>query len=229
MEKEKVTLCVDDREDGKIFKILESNKMKEYINKLKIDVTIKRERLLVGDFNVKIGGEDIKSICIERKAFKDFISSMRKKRLYEQMLNMEENFDINYLLISGNIKDIAFDPHVHYTTNEFIGSVSAILSRFNVKPFIVNNDTQLLKLVLKIVEKNMVSKSISIIRRIPRTTKDVRVAVLSCVPKVGVEKAKKILEKYSLSDMFDITEEDLMEIDGIGDKIAENIVEIFQD
>lgn len=224
MNKEKVVLEIDDREDKKIFNSLSTEKFREFISNLKVDVDINKSRLEVGDFVVME-----KNLCIERKSFADFVGSMRQGRLYIQLLNMEANFERNYLIISGNIKDCADNPYLEsYSVNEYIGSIASILARFNVKMFIVNTDAQLLKLVLKIVEKSYGSKTIPIINRIKRSKDDVKLAMLLQIPRLGEKKARLILEKYSLKDLAYLDLPDLMEINGVGKKIGNYVLEVFK-
>jgi Fanconi anemia group M protein len=49
------------------------------------------------------------------------------------------------------------------------------------------------------------------------------------LPHIGPVTARKLLEEFStISGVFNASEEDLKEIDGIGDKIAENIREVIE-
>jgi len=224
MEKVKVKMLVDDRENDKIFRLLGSPKFKEIIGKMKVDLEVEKARNLVGDFVVLE-----KSVCIERKAFlTDFIPSVRSKHLQFQLLNMQNNFNNNYLLISGNVKDVAFAKHIsHYSVNEFVGSIASFLVRYNTKLFMVNNDTQLLKLVLKIVEKTFDTKIVSDIVRIPITKKDRKIAMLGCIEGLGAEKAKELASIYSIRELCTVTEDELMKIKGIGKKLSNNIINVF--
>lgn len=222
MNKEKVLLKIDDREDEHIFKIIEKKEMQEFKSKLGIELEVKKERLLVGDYVVTE-----KNLCIERKSFTDFINSIRSRHLYEQLLNMENNYEHNYLIISGNIKDLAFNPNVSYTVNEFVGSIASLMVRFNVKIMIVNNDNQLIKLVFKIIEKSYSTKVVSCITKVKRTNEDIKVAMLCCIPKLGESKSRELLKKYKISDLPKLTKQELMNIDGIGNKLSESIINVF--
>lgn len=222
-DKQIVTLKIDDREDSKIANIIDTKKFKEFSDNLKIQIESEICRNIIGDYIV----ED-KNLCFERKTIFDFIGSVRDKRLFAQILNMENNFENCFLLISGNIKDVTFNPHYsNYTVNEFVGSISSIIARTNTKVFMVNNDTQLLKLMFKIIEKTVVNKELSIITRIKKTREDIQMMMLMCIPGIGEDKAKEILRAYEFNELPSKTVSDLKEISGIGERTAKNILDVI--
>lgn len=223
MIKEKFILRIDDRREDSIIKTLRNKKAEEFISKLKIDLDIKVERTLVGDYVILE-----KSLCIERKAFPDFINSVRSKKLNEQIINMENNFENTYIIVVGKLQDLVFNPHLRsFSTNQYIGSIASFLVRYRTKIYIVDNKTQFAKLVLKIAEKSCTDKDVSSVIRKPKTRDDIHLTMLTCVPGLGVEKAKKILEKYSFSDIASLDEDELKEVEGIGRKLASKIIEIL--
>ena len=61
--------------------------------------------LPIGDYVVLNCEGNIERICFERKTIGDFFGSVKSGRLFEQLLNMKNTYEINYLIIVGYIED----------------------------------------------------------------------------------------------------------------------------
>jgi len=216
------TLKVDTRETPRIFNMLK----REGIEHTK-------EALPIGDFVYK-------DICIERKTIQDLVMSVRTKRLQKQLLQMQENYPNNYLLISGSFKELYFNPHMRgWTVNHQVGLLSSLLVKYNVKMAQVDNDTQLIKLVGKIVEKAKEGKAPTILDtdlmtiRSKMTIEDVKMTMFMCIPKISQGRAEAIKSKLDLmvinkSNKEPITIENFPIIKGIGRAITQELLNINQ-
>ena len=207
-------ITIDEREPQKIFNIAK-----------RFDLKHDRATLLVGDFLC-----EEKGICIERKSFPDYVQSLQSGHLQEQLLNMQDNFSRNYLIISGKHEDCFFDPNLRkFTVEHWLGSLASFAVRYNVKILQVANDTQLVKLVKKIVDKTDDGKSPQkeIIRRV-QSKEDVYLSMLCCVHGISIEKAKAIKNEYPIFSMFmDALKMDMFSVKGIGEKLLGNLNDAF--
>lgn len=214
-------LEVDHREDEKIFKYLE-----------KIKFPFERKQLTLGDYL-----DSEKNICVERKEALDFLQSYTSGHLQKQLTDIDANYEEGYLFISGATKQF-------FESMYFNSSLPTYIKRINRKSYdkmkihlsksfshikIIEfyNDHDLVDGVIELFTYTG-NKRITQVVRLKSSKEDVLLAQICCVPGIGVEKAKKILEKYKPRDLYQIDETALKNIDGIGPKIAEKIKEVFK-
>ena len=208
---------VDNREDPKIFKALDRMKVK-----------YSKEQLLVGDYYEPEKGD----IIIERKTIEDFLESYISGHMAEQCANMEDNFEENYLFISGEFKSIFFKPlppQLKHLKTESFHKMKIHLLRSFPKLRIVEfpSDTQLLKGVVELFSYEGNKRLANIIRR-KASKEDVFLSQICCIPGIGLERAKRILKTIgSTYKLFDASPKALEEIDGIGKVQANRIKEYF--
>jgi len=221
MKMKEYTFFIDVHEDKKIIKVFDKEKINYEVRSLK-----------VGDYNVVGGDEKVSTICFERKSFDDFVGSVYSGRLFEQLMNMQKNFDYNYLFVVGYFEDFVkgciYSKRKAPTVEWYLGTIASILVRYDVKVFAVKNNRQMVRLMKKIVEKIDDGRGVEFVKRIALTTDDRVLNVLCCVEGISVEKAKRVLEKFSLYDLFLVEVDDLIKVPGIGRKLAENIKKVFR-
>ena len=208
---------VDNREDPKIYKILD---------KMKVSYT--KEQLLVGDYY-----EPERNIIIERKEITDFLTSYTEGRLPKQCQNMELNFDTFYLFISGNMQSVWFNhklpSHIRNIKEKtFMKMKLHLLHTFpGLKIMEFQTDTKLLEAVSELFSYEGNKRTTNIIRR-KASKEDVFLSQICCVPGIGLERAKRILKTIgSTYKLFDASAESLEEIEGIGKIQANRIKEYF--
>jgi len=207
---------VDNREDPKIFNILD-----------KMKTPYSKEQLLVGDYY-----EPEKNMIVERKTVEDLLESYVDKRIFSQCENMEANFDENYLFISGEFKSIFFKPLPpqlkHIKTESFYKMLIHLTRSFpKLKIISFSTDAQLLKGVVELFSYEGNKRLANIIRR-KASKEDVFLSQICCVPGIGLERAKRILKTIgSTYKLFDASAESLEEIEGIGKIQANRIKEYF--
>lgn len=209
-------LLVDTREPDGIFRSLE-----------KLHIPYQKQTLLVGDYL-----EDERNLVVERKTVTDFLSSYISNHLIEQLTNMENNYDENYLFISGKFESLFFQQLPtqlkHVTAESYNKMKIHILCSFpKVRIVEFPNDTQLLKGVVELFTYEGNKHLDNILRR-KVSKNDVFLSQIACVPGIGLERAKRILAVYEPKELYNITEEDLKKIDGIGAIYAKKIKEVFE-
>jgi ERCC4-type nuclease len=170
-------------------------------------------------------------VCFEFKLTSDFISSIQSGRVFNQSINMAENYDHAFVMIHGDLatrsKCIAMSRNYREVNLfQYIGAISSLNRYVTVlqcySPFI--NESYYTMLVQ--AKKCLLNKPI--VKKFPRKHKNSALNWL-CHDVYGInyKTAKKIvdeLEINTLEDLFTLEHYRLTAIDGIGDKIADKIM-----
>ena len=195
-------------------------------------LTVEVQELPIGDYLFS-NGED--SVCFEFKTIADFISRIQDKRVFNEALNQAENYNHHFVVIQGDestrAKCLAFTKNYRpVTIFQYHGAIAS-LNRYTtvLESYSSFIDEAFYKMLVQ-ARKCLSSKPI--VRKFPKKTSNPAFNYLSgCIRGVNYKKANAIVNTYhleSLADLMQLTEEDLMEIDGIGEKNAERILEAIQ-
>lgn len=205
-------LKVDNREPIKIFRILNRQKIEH-----------EKCQLPVGDFVL-----EEKSLCVERKSIQDFYQSICGSHMWDQCINMSENFQNNYIIISGDVKGIIFTIP-HFSLSIYLGAVASLSAKYGMKVLKVDNDNQLITLVSKLCAKTGETPTHTITRH-KISSETVKLSMVACIPGISTKKARLLLDYFNqdLEKLFHAPLEELKQVEGIGDKIANNILEVFR-
>jgi len=191
---------------------------------LEVEVT----ELEIGDYIFTDGTNEV---VYEFKVISDFISSIQDGRVFNQSINMAENYDYAFVMIHGDLatrsKCIAMSRNYRaVNVYQYIGAISS-LNRFvtvlqSYSPFI--NESYYTMMVQ--AKKCLSTKPI--VKKFPRKNKNPCFNFLCyCIYGINQQKAHRItetLELKSLNDLMNLTIGDLTNIKGIGKKTAENII-----
>ena len=178
-------------------------------------------------------GED--SVCFEFKTIADFISSIQDNRVFNEALNQAENYNHHFVVIQGDestrAKCLAFTKNYRKVTIFQYHGAIASLNRYTtvLESYSSFIDEAFYKMLVQ-TRKCLSSKPI--VRKFPKKTSNSAFNFLcGCIYGINYKKANQIVNTYhleSLADLMQLTKEDLMEIDGIGEKNAERILEAIQ-
>jgi ERCC4-type nuclease len=174
-------LSVDIHEPEKIFRLLE-----------KLEVKFEKKLLPVGDFI-----DEEKGVIFERKTVSDFAGSIRSGHLFKQLLQ-QDVYENSYLVIVGKFGDLFFSSSIKgFTIECWLGSIASCAVRFKTKLLFVDNDTQAIKLICKIIEKTNDGKSIDIrdteLLRSKLSIDDLKLRIICSFQGVGQKRGKKLL------------------------------------
>jgi len=207
-------IIVDVHEPKTLLSLLESK-----------DAEFKRDFLEVGDY-ILSGG-----IGIERKRGPDFLHSIIDGRLWDQVSNLSQFEHPVICIVSSDMwKDMYFskDRYIH---NRFYGAISTLISKFNISVLTFDTDEDFIDFLVhldKKVTSNKISSRPTPFTRKPKTLKERKENVLSMVEGVSIKKAQVILNKFgTIKNVANASIDSLMEVDGIGKKLAENIFKTF--
>jgi len=226
-------ICVDNRETVKI------PHFEDFVNSGKTQLV---DEIEIGQFEVSDVHTPDMLVGIERKA-KDFVESMFSGNLDKQLKELCDNFAYPYLFIEyEGIKDMILDnPNVN--PKALYGEYASILVRHRVQVGWTGNYDNVplyVPMVIRTIEKfydgkNKV-KEYSPIRRGKRPVKadaspqEVKLDIISRIPKIGPKKGVEILEKfdYSIGKIANADVEEIMEIKGVGKVLAHHIKEVLR-
>lgn len=186
---------------------------------------LKVKRLLVGDVNCG-------NICIERKEAYDFVNGVLSKRIFKQEYEMLRNFEYNYIIIVGNIRDALFnrkDPR--RLVKPILGAKISIAMKIPVIE--IESDAQFPYVVRRIIDhfsgdKKANERPVTISKK-NRSDYDVASDMLCAIPSISRKKANTLLGEFgSVREIAKITDpKTFMRLDGFGKKLSESIVKSF--
>lgn len=193
-----------------------SKVVKELFNN---DIEMQSLQLLVGDYLI---GEDV---CVERKSVKDFVDSLIDKRLFEQLKRMKEEYRKPILIVEG-VESVYSARKVH--PNAIRGLLATILLEFNVPIFFSNNEEDTAGFLITLM--NRMDKEPKPVIKTSKgvTNKEVQENIVQSLPGVGVKAGKNLLKSFKkLNSLFNAGVEELLKVEGVGEKTAEKIVEVI--
>ncbi len=215
-------LLIDKREESKLSRSVEKIflKLKKPYEKIWLEI---------GDYVV----QSEPSLCIEAKTTADFLQSVKNKRIFNQIDNMDREYDNNILLIYGNLQDATeyMTSNIKYKQQlkkQFIGALSSIALHTDIKPIWVDNYKSAAHVIAALYTH--AEKKLIIHKQLPKKirTDDVRVDVLIQIKGISIEKAKTLLDKFgSIAELVMASEKEICEVEGIGKVTASNIHKAF--
>ncbi|HDL74902.1 MAG TPA: hypothetical protein ENH06_00760 [bacterium] len=128
----KFTVLCDDRESRSSYK-------KDF---KKLGIKYEQKRLPIGDY---IYGD----ICIERKDFEDFASSIMSGHLENQLKRMTKEFKHCFLMISNIKKKLHTKMHPH----SILGAIGKYALRYKITVLMFNTDKDLYYCISRIFDE----------------------------------------------------------------------------
>jgi len=204
-------IFADSREPDRIVEMLKS-----------MGVEVQRKRLSVADYLITYSSY---AIAVERKDADDYVNSIADGRLFDQLYRLTRLYELSFICVIGNV------DFYRMRRDAFIGSIVSIAlkSRGSVVPLWVKDEKDFC-LVLKSLNRQVEGGRIKATPRIVKKASiDDSVAMLMAIPGVGVEKAKKLLERFgSVFRVVNATIPELMRVEGIGEKQARRIYDFVR-
>jgi len=207
-------IFVDDREPEKVFRMLE---------KAGIDYEVRR--LEVGDFLVV---HESYEVAVERKTAEDFVNSTIDGRIFRQHYLLSSRYNLSFIFIIGSIDDVLMRREIR--REAVIGAIVSLAikrEKGQVVPILFENEFDSI-LALKYIDSKIVRGELKAFPKI-RAKEDYQIAMLTAIPGIGEERAKKLLKKFgSLQRIANASLYELMRVEGIGEKYARRIYDAFR-
>lgn len=195
-------------------------------------LTVEIKELSIGDYIFTDGKN---SVVFEFKLVDDFVSSIQSGRVFNQAISQSEEYNNHFVIISGDdkarAKAIAISKHYQPVNLMQYNSAIASLNRYTTviesySPFIKEAYHRMLLQAQKCLLKR------PIVKKFPRKDKNVCFNYLAyCVYGISGKKAQSIvneLELSTLEDLLYLEHDKLTAVDGIGEKLAERIINTIQ-
>ena len=197
-------IIVDDREKV-IAKIL---------HKKGVDIDIRR--IEVGDFVIS------KRVVVERKTIRDFVTSIIDRRLFTQIENMKEYYEKPAIILEGN-EDIYSVRNIH--PNAIRGAIASVSIDYGIPIIRTENADETAEMLIALARREqMEKKEISLHKKKPITDTDAQVYVVSSLPMIGPNTAKRLLEYFgTIEKVFTASEDELTKVEGVGKERAKKM------
>lgn len=214
------TVTIDTREQNRI------HSAKNYYEKQGIQVKI--AELPIGDYIFTDGND---SVVFEFKLISDFISSIQDGRVFNQAITQSEEYNHHFVIIHGDLatrsKCLAMSRNYRkVTVFQYLGAIASINKYTTVietySPYLDESYYRMLTQARKCLSDK------PSVKRFPKKHKNPALNFL-CYSVYGInyKKAKLIVDTYnlqSLNDLLKLDETMLTNIEGIGEKTADNII-----
>ena len=199
--------------------MLETSQYLSDLNEIEVDVKI--NSMAVGDYQVS------DEVAIERKTTKDFVESIMDKRLFKQARELSEEFKRPVIILEG---DDLYNGVIH--PNAVRGSIAALALDFRISIIPTRNAQDTAYMIKRIAIREQKGEKIPIQIRTdkkPVSLMEQQLFIVESLPNIGPVNAKNLLSHFgSVSNVFNASESELQEVDGIGKKTAENIRKVLE-
>ncbi len=191
--------------------------IEEMLSRLGIEV--RNAQLPVGDYIVS------KRMCIERKAGKDFESSIMDSRLFEQAHRMAEAFERRLFIVENNHADPALSRHV------LLGAILKLYSEYGTQVLFSEGPEETAYIVGRLAEREqqeMANEPLVMGRKKAYSRAQWQLFTLGTIPGIGPVLSRNLLLTFkTLRNIANLEITDLTVVEKIGRKKAENIYSIM--
>lgn len=195
------------------------------------------KQLDVGDYIYKPNDSDKCCVCEVKQVHTDLFTSIQSKKIFEQIRGLVENFPIHYLLIIGYpeeeiirntiIKNKNPNYHWNFSLNQWYGFYSSVTQVTSV--LFAYNWEQGLKLMELLFKKSTDNKN-RLYNYMPKYENTAK-TFISCKKGIGENTAELVTSELgleTLNDLLTLNKDNLLSVNGIGDKKADLIMEAIK-
>jgi Fanconi anemia group M protein len=191
-----------------------NSKVIRHLTEMEMDVKVRP--MAVGDYQVS------DDVAIERKTAKDFVDSIMDKRLFKQATELREEFKNPLIILEG---DDFYNGFIN--PNAVRGSIASIALDFGISIIPTRNAQDTAAMIKRIAIREQTGEKPHIQTRTdkkPVNMWEQQLFIVESLPNIGPVNAKKLLEHFgTVSKVINASENELMEVEGIGKKTAKNI------
>lgn len=210
-----MTIVVDSREPTRIK------------NKLEKKCSVKGDFLEIGDY--LLNG----SVCVERKTIRDFISSIKDRRIWTQASNLQQ-YEHAIIAVIGTPAEkwkSLYLGRSKWMHKSLTGAKATLATRFNISIIDFEDEDDFIDF-LETMEKKLTQDKEStrpspLIRK-AKTDQERRENCLCAIPGVSIQKAQCLIEHFGTVEAIAKAGcNELKHCQGIGKTLAENIYKVF--
>ncbi|MEB2782369.1 ERCC4 domain-containing protein [Algoriphagus sp. C2-6-M1] len=192
------------------------------------NIIIHRQRLAVGDYLFD------KDFLIERKTIPDFCTSIKDGRLFKQAGKLIKSQIPACIILEGKKRDF---KNTEFSSQALQGILLSMSLAFKLPVLRTKNTSETAQVMLQSF-KQLTRSGLGEQRFYPRPAlvkrrKDLLLAqkihILEGFPGIGADKAERLLIKFSnLRAVFTASDEELLNVPGIGEKTVNYLLEILK-
>jgi Fanconi anemia group M protein len=184
---------------------------------MKIGVNAKLVTLAVGDYVLS------DRVAVERKTVDDFASSIIDGRLFQQLKDLKENYELPLLLIEG--EELYSVGNI--SSEAIRGAISSILVDFSIPIVWTKNSKDSALMLSTLARREQTQREVRIpIRSMkkPLTITEQQEYLIAGLPNINRTLAKRLLKHFGTAEkVFTASKDELEKVPGIGEKIANKI------
>jgi Fanconi anemia group M protein len=195
----------------------------ELLKVLREKADIEIRQLQVGDFILS------DRVGVERKTKEDFLSSLIDKRLMTQANELARNFAVPMLIIEGR-GDLYSMRDIH--ANAIRGAIVSLSLSFGITILHSHDENDTGNILYMIAKREQLPEEREVAlrgERKPLLLEERQRYIIESLPDVSAVLARRLLECFgSVQAVMDATENELMAVEGIGEKKAAKIRETIK-
>jgi ERCC4-related helicase len=182
-------------------------------------VSLELKQLPVADYIIS------ERVGIERKSAQDFNDSVKDGRLFNELFELKNNFVSPILILEG-------DPFINtnITLNALYGAITSIILNLGITLYKTNNPSDSAMFIFQLAKKEQSESKMEFKLRFDKKPIEITSLleyIVAGIPGVNALRAKNLLrELKSLQEIFNADIGDLMNVENIGKKIAQEIYKL---
>jgi len=182
-------------------------------------VGLKLEHLAVADYILS------ERVGIERKSAQDFSDSIKDGRLFNELFELKNNFVRPILILEG-------DPFMNSNINKnaLYGAITSIILNLGITIYKTNDPSDSAMFIYQLAKKEQSDSKKEVKLRFDKKPLEISSLleyIVAGIPGINALRAKNLLkELQSLQEIFNADIGDLMKVDNVGKKIAQEIYKL---
>jgi DNA excision repair protein ERCC-4 len=188
----------------------------------RLNVRVYFSRLPVADYVVS------PEIAVERKALPDFVSSVYDGRLFVQAAAISSSYRKPYLIVEGDIKELA---GLTRNINSYYGAVASVTLAYDLRVIHTADAAQTAAAIAALIQHSHARPVPVGVMAAPPKARDEpqqQLYLVSSLPGVGTKLARRMLTKYGTPrKVMSLTESQLAMVQGLGNKRAGRIAHML--
>lgn len=183
-----------------------------------IDIILKT--LPIGDYIIS------DSVGIERKEANDFNQSIKDGRLFDELHNLRNNFEVPIMVLEGNPIGIS-----GLSKESIMGAIASIIINMKITVFTTSSTQETAEFIIGLTKKIQQPKDgkEKIFKKKTGTIEEAQEQIIAGIPGVNIYRAQNLLTHFStIKKIFNADESELKNVEGIGPGTAKKIKDISE-
>jgi Fanconi anemia group M protein len=182
---------------------------------------VEPQQLDVGDYVLS------SRIGVERKNVDDFLASLIEGKLFKQMAQLRDAYSRPVLILEG--ENLLTKRNISH--NAIFGSLASISVDFGIPVLMTKDSSETADLLKVIAQREQREDKKAVIVRGEKTQMSLRERqqfIIEGLPNVSAVIAKRLLGHFgSIKEIANATEEELLEVKGVGKNISSDIIKLL--